>query len=100
MPNKPIRLRPMNPKHRAAFLVSVGLSVLVVVVAWGLNIRDVLRPDVMEIQQQIDTVLNKAAEGIVEIRGDAQEVTEEARESAEIFKETYDAEVERLNQEH
>ncbi|MBT5807859.1 hypothetical protein HOI18_01135 [Candidatus Uhrbacteria bacterium] len=95
MPSKPVRLRPIQPKHKAALWVGVTLSVLVIAVSWGMVIKDVLRSDVLQIQAQMSTIFDRAAEGIVDISAEANEVVSPVRENIDIFKETYDAEIER-----
>lgn len=101
MPNRPVRIRQGERKHRLAFWLSVGLAIAVVVIGWMFTIQDVLQQDYVQIREDVTEAVDRAAQEYVDVTTpggeldavhDIGEVTEQIKENYEIFEQVLEEE--------
>lgn len=89
MPSKPQRLRPLDPKQKAAFWVSIIFAALIIIVGWGITLREVVKEEVPLIQDRFGEAVDGAA-GVLgelteETEGEAIEVKNDAKMLIELY---------------
>jgi hypothetical protein len=70
---KPQRLKPMESKQKVAFWVGISMAVVMIIVGWGITLREIIKKEAPLIRDQIDIVLDDVVEEFVKFSSETQE---------------------------
>ncbi|MBI5793529.1 hypothetical protein HZA87_00350 [Candidatus Uhrbacteria bacterium] len=85
-----VHLRPMEARTRRLYLLCIGSSIALILVAWIVSIHSAISGDVAQIREKLDVTLDKAGAGFRKLEDGASDYTQDFSTSLEEAKTSYE----------
>ncbi len=87
-PVKPIKLYKHDGRSKTAFVLSVTLAIVMVVVGWGVTVGNAVKNQILEAKSEVSKTANQAQEQLRQTKEQARPITEQVGEIKRRFDQT------------